>query len=262
MDNETLEKIKEAYRLINNTLNKQFIDRNIVDGEDYYRPNYLNLWKDENIMQINKDNYKKIMFKQLAISLQNTGHMSRSIKLDFSSNIDEYVIRTKEITNICHLFDLKAFCKEFKDYKALYSKFEKSDKGTKESKENGLSNVQKYCRGLFQGAHYINKIDFDNFSIELSFKENTISNSSVINELVKKIKIIQDNIKGFGFALACDWLKEIGCEWLAKPDVHIKEICKAIKPELEKAKDEEYIKFMNEMAIANEISTYKLDKMM
>ena len=39
--------------------------------------------------------------------------------------------------------------------------------------------------------------------------------------------LLKEEIFGFGFALACDFLKESGYEQFVKPDTHIKELCRA-----------------------------------
>jgi thermostable 8-oxoguanine DNA glycosylase len=40
--------------------------------------------------------------------------------------------------------------------------------------------------------------------------------------------LISREVKGIGFPLACDFLKEMGFTGFAKPDVHIKTIFKAV----------------------------------
>ena len=36
--------------------------------------------------------------------------------------------------------------------------------------------------------------------------------------------LLEKEIDGFGFALACDFVKELGYENFSKPDVHVKDI--------------------------------------
>ena len=91
--------------------------------------------------------------------------------------------------------------------------------------------------------------------------------SKPTDDNLSTIHSISNKIHGLGFALTCDWLKECGCTWLAKPDVHIKEVVKYIKSN-EKITDEDVIKYIFSWAeivnSSNEnlsVSAYIIDKM-
>jgi hypothetical protein len=49
--------------------------------------------------------------------------------------------------------------------------------------------------------------------------------------------LLSQKIDGFGFALACDFLKELGFLDFAKPDVHVKAIIKGLKLSIDTAND-------------------------
>ncbi len=68
-------------------------------------------------------------------------------------------------------------------------------------------------------------------------------------------------IKGFGFALACDFLKEIGYRHFGKPDVHVKAIFKGLELVAQDAKDYEVYKAMVRVAQNNGVSEYNVDKL-
>lgn len=40
--------------------------------------------------------------------------------------------------------------------------------------------------------------------------------------------LLDREIHGIGFALACDFVKELGCENFGKPDVHVKKVFRAL----------------------------------
>ena len=81
---------------------------------------------------------------------------------------------------------------------------------------------------------------------------------------IAEIKKISGAIHGLGIALTCDWLKECGCTYLAKPDGHVKAV---IKSWYDKATEEEILKIMykwakmvRESGLDNKATAYKLDK--
>ena len=72
--------------------------------------------------------------------------------------------------------------------------------------------------------------------------------------------LISTKIRGIGFALACNALKELGYEEYPKPDVHMIDICK----ELGLCGDDQYDVFEALVSIAedNEVTPYEVDKVL
>lgn len=70
--------------------------------------------------------------------------------------------------------------------------------------------------------------------------------------------LLEKEIYGLGFALACDFLKELGFENYAKPDVHLKEIF--YKLNLAEHNDYAVFKAVANMARINEVTAYRVDK--
>ena len=194
---------------------------------------------------------KRSKMYQLAYSLQNSGNMHNSIGIDSKNKrIIEEVLRD---------FNANEIVDKYRSYEKLYIAFKDKDvdHGTGEKRE---TNWKKYARGLFDGATYLSKEDGEAILDKLiEFNESEIS-EQIINEMLN----IQKRIHGLGFALTCDWLKECGCTWLAKPDIHIKKVCEAINGN-KKLNDKDVIRFMFEWAKEIEtqdkdITAYKLDK--
>ena len=73
--------------------------------------------------------------------------------------------------------------------------------------------------------------------------------------------LISEEVNGIGFALACDFLKELGYINFGKPDVHIKAIFKGLG--LCEPKDNDYKVFKAIVRVAKSvgISTYNVDKL-
>lgn len=164
----------------------------------------------EGTKQLNGENG---FLNRLAISLQNSGMMRNSIKYDDINN--RSVIKNV----LCNYNALKAN-NRYKSWKDIYYSMLASgikDKGLKKKKE---SNWEKYCRGLYDGLRFLTKRNGEKTINKLIDTDNTI----YLNDNIDMIKTIAKEIHGLGFALTCDWLKECGCMWLAKPDVHIKTV--------------------------------------
>lgn len=199
---------------------------------------------------------KCILFR-LCSSLQNSGMMSNSIKFN-----DKDVTNRNIIKKVLLDFNtMEAAAKYLPEgcesiYKAMIEAGIK-DNGIKEKRK---SNWEKYCRGLYDGLKFLVTDNGEKIINEL------VKASCLTENELKKISEISNQIHGLGFALTCDWLKECGCTWLAKPDVHINEVIKYMKQN-DKLKDEEIIMMMFSWAktiesnnVDKNATAYKIDK--
>ena len=73
--------------------------------------------------------------------------------------------------------------------------------------------------------------------------------------------ILSEEIHGIGFALACDFLKEIGYTQFGKPDVHIKAIFTTLSLCDPKARDYQISKAIDKFANAVGAEPYTVDKL-
>lgn len=181
----------------------------------------------------------KSLLKQLAISLQNSGRMQNSIKYDTNKEKIQTVLNNFTGTT----------------WKDLYN--EMIEHGIHDNgKKNKETNWEKYCKGLYDGLQFLNS---NNNTIQNLIDEKP---DQINKELLKKVSNITKNIHGLGFALTCDWLKECGCTWLAKPDAHITAVVKYMtgKKEEEKIKEEDICEYIFNWAKAVPVSAYQLDK--
>lgn len=72
--------------------------------------------------------------------------------------------------------------------------------------------------------------------------------------------LLDKEISGFGFALACEFLKEIGYSGYGKPDVHIKDIFKGIGLCPQTASDYDVLKAIIRIADNAQVSPFSVDK--
>lgn len=198
---------------------------------------------------------KSILFR-LCSSLQNSSMVRNSIKF----NDKNHPHNRKVIEKIMYDFDTKEAVAHYPDWESIYDAIRSEgivDNGIGKKRE---TNWQKYCKGLFDGLQYLAKENG-----EFKIKQLTAVDLLTKNE-ISSIRAISRRIHGLGFALTCDWLKECGCVWLAKPDVHINGVIMHMK-NATTLKDEDVLNYMFTWAenvkisgIDTYVTTYKLDK--
>jgi hypothetical protein len=112
-----------------------------------------------------------------------------------------------------------------------------------------------YAKSVISACIFINEFssadDFNEFITRFTYNEF----SSAALPL-----ILEKEIYGFGFALACDFLKELGYTGYPKPDIHIKDILVAFN--LCENNDYDAYKTVIEMANAVNETAYKVDKIL
>jgi len=195
-----------------------------------------------------------ILFR-LCSSLQNSGMMRNSIKFNDKDTKCRNIVKKALFS-----FDANKSAATYSDWESIYNAMLAggiTDNGIKDKKE---SNWEKYCRGLYDGLRFLTAGNGDRIIKDI------VSVSALTDRELKDIYSISNQIHGLGFALTCDWLKECGCTWLAKPDVHINGVVKYLKAD-EKLKDEDVLKLMFSWAETVKLSgedkdatAYKIDK--
>ena len=184
-----------------------------------------------------------------------------------SIRFNESEERYNHIKNALFHFDAEKVLEKYGNWQELYNVLTNSgefDNGIQKDTDEKRTNWGKYAKGLYCGVEFLKK-EQGNEKIEWLCNEPTTTEE--LNKKIKEIKEIEKRIHGLGFALTCDWLKECGCTWLAKPDIHIKIVCSAIvgKSEKELMSDVDIIKFVFNMSKENkqkysDVTAYKLDK--
>lgn len=228
----------EVYRVFDSKLKKLAESRGINSKNlnKYFSPH--------------KENTSPLYY--LCVSLQNSGIMRNSIKFSEKGDYHNYI---KEAT---FNFDANKTVSHYKKWQDLYNKVKKL--GVKDNGKGKNTNWTKYCKGIYEGSKYLVK---DNGIQEI----NNLTKVNVLTDKeLKTITSISKKIHGIGFALTCDWLKEYGCTWLAKPDTHIIDIVACMNSAITKEKD--IMKYMSNWAniikqsgVDKKMTAYKLDKM-
>ena len=161
----------------------------------------------------------------------------------FMPNVIQFDNREDKIAEILHDFDYKYVCTLNPDN--LYDEF-KSAFGISSEKSWRL-----WCKAVVDSAKFICPFksinEFDDF----------VTRSQ---DLKTVPLLISKKIRGIGFALACNALKDIGYIDYVKPDVHLIDICDALGIT---GRDQiEVFDAMQRIAKDNNITPYKLDKVL
>lgn len=115
----------------------------------------------------------------------------------------------------------------------------------------------KYCRTIIDAAKFVKQFKDKDcfFKFVNSYYEDD-------NKMAELPLVLSDKIYGLGFALSCDFLKELGFVNYGKPDVHLKEILAAYNYVSAKASDKDVLRKMIKITKNAEISCYKFDKVL
>jgi len=156
----------------------------------------------------NKPNNLNDVYKRMQVSLQNKqGYMN-------------FIAPVDEMKDILFNFDCHQVIKKFgDDYEKLFFEFKDSFPNKKFDINNKRNAWVMYSRGTLSCAKFLstfkNYEEFDTFVHSFDLNEYTIAALPML---------LEKEIFGYGFPIACDFLKEIGYMNYGKPDVHLKDI--------------------------------------
>ncbi|OAA84693.1 hypothetical protein [Clostridium ljungdahlii] len=176
-------------------------------------------------------------------SLQNGNRMPNVIGLWNENRRDIF-------EQILYQYDAESILQQY-DADSLYEEFCANFNVKNKDSKNNL--WMRYSKSIISASKFISgfetAVDFDNFIS--SFSNNRLS--SVAAPL-----ILEKEVFGLGFTLACDFLKEMGYSQYPKPDVHIKDIFSSFG--LCEDNDYEAYKAVIEMANICNDTPYNVDK--
>jgi len=158
-----------------------------------------------------------------------------------------YSKREKDIKDFIHFPDIK--------YCASLDPIKMSEYFISKYNSNSKRCWLQYSKGIISGAKYLSQ--FNNFN---EFK--IISDSFDSNDMTREAYalFLSSKINNMGFAVACNWLKELGYKNYPKPDVHMKDICHALKLIDDNKNDIDCFEAMIHVSKECNIEPYKLDK--
>lgn len=215
---------------------KDFLVENLPDGMTEKKlKKYMSV-------SLKKQKNLKDIFEIFIHSAQNYQRTPKVIK---------YHDRRDKIEKILFGFDYKQVAEM--DENDLYMKFRKSFKVT--SKDSKMNCWYKWSCSIVDCARFIcgfkNIPDFDGFVKRFDYNPETRMALPLM---------ISTKIRGMGFALACNALKELGYLDYPKPDIHIIDICEAFG--LSDRNPYNAFEAIVRMANDNKVTPYEVDKVL
>ncbi len=112
-----------------------------------------------------------------------------------------------------------------------------------------------YCQTILSAAHFVEQFaSADDFFSWIEFFDRDDRARASLPMLLSR------EIEGFGFALSCDFLKEMGYVNFPKPDVHLRDIFTSLQLCPEKSDDYQLFKSIIRLANHAAVSPYNADK--
>lgn len=115
----------------------------------------------------------------------------------------------------------------------------------------------QYCRSVVSGATYLSQ--FPNAAAFYAWADAYDSSDTLRFELPA---VISRQVRGFGYALACDFLKELGFTSFAKPDTHIRKILIGLGLLDHGASDRRAVEALAAFSASAGLTPYHVDKLM
>lgn len=186
---------------------------------------------------------KNDILYRLLLSLQNRQMSTNVIGLAKEDRLEIF-------KSILFNFDDKKILKHYNE-ETLLEKFNENFTIKNIESKNNLWRL--YSKSVISASEFVNKFkdakDFNNFVNRFNYNEMSIAALPML---------LEKEIVGLGFPLACDFLKELGFSEYPKPDVHIKDIFVAF--DLCDNNDYSAYKAVIEMANVVKDTPYNVDK--
>ncbi len=169
------------------------------------------------VSESNKPRDLKKIFFRMCVSAQNR-QMSNKV-------IGKSIGGVESLNSVLFKFNPKKVAKEYDrtERMKLLSAIKNSVNVSGKIRTESKSIWPQYCQSIIDSAHFLNSFkSADDFYNWAEFFEKDIRAKPGLPLM------LSTEISGFGFPLACDFLKEIGFNGFGKPDVHLKRIFQGI----------------------------------
>jgi hypothetical protein len=153
-------------------------------------------------------------------------------------------------------FDPKAILTKYgSDWESVLDHIVKQLQPRGEIRRTKRSIWPHYCQTILSAANFVEQFASaaDFFSWVDFFDKDDRARASLP-------MLLSREIEGFGFALSCDFLKELGYINFPKPDVHLRDIFAALKLCSDKSDDYQLFKSIIRVAGNANVSPYNADK--
>ncbi len=230
---------KQAYQLAKNYLPSQNI-KGVTVGliKKYLNPLTINP----------KPTSKEGIYQRILESAQNA-NMKSTVVGKAIGGVDKLSI-------VLENFNTKAILKKYgENWETILKNIVKQLKPTGEIRRTPRSIWPHYCQTIISAANFLEQFtsadDFFNW-VDFFDRDNRARTSLPM--------LLSREIKGLGFALSCDFLKELGYVNFPKPDVHLRDIFTSLNLCKDKGDDYQLFKAIIRVAGHANVSPYNADK--
>ena len=162
----------------------------------------------------------------------------------------------KNLSHVLFRFDPEKVLRRYdNDWEKLLDDIERKIHPTGKIRRTNRSIWPQYCRTILSGAEFISQFvsaaDFFEW-VDFFDQDNRARPSLPM--------LLSREISGFGFALGCDFLKEMGYVNFPKPDVHLRDIFQGIGLCVEKPDDYILFKSIIRVSLHAQVTPYDADK--
>jgi thermostable 8-oxoguanine DNA glycosylase len=187
------------------------------------------------------------VFRRLVESAQNRGMMPRVIGRSING-IDS-------LRDLLFDFDPARVAERGWEATELMNHIRRDLRPTGQVREGPRALWTRFCQSIVSGAAFLSQFDsIDDFRKWVEFFDNDERARPALP------MIIDQEIDGIGFALACDFLKELGYINFSKPDVHLKAIFSSLGLS-KSSRNYDVFKAIARIASNSGVSPYAVDKM-
>lgn len=161
------------------------------------------------------------------------------------------------LTNVLCDFEPEAIIKKYGGRpSAILDAIERELQPTGQVRRTARSLWPLFCRTIVSGASFMSQFhSADEFYAWVDVFDRDDRSRPALPML------LPCEVAGFGFALACDFLKELGYFNFGKPDIHLCSIFKGLGLAEPKASDYGVFKAITRVARHQEVSPYNVDKL-
>lgn len=162
----------------------------------------------------------------------------------------------KNLSQVLFRFDPEKVLRRYdNDWEKLLDDIERKIHPTGKIRRTNRSIWPQYCRTILSGAEFISQfVSATDFFEWVDFFDQDDRARPSLPMLLSR------EISGFGFALGCDFLKEMGYVNFPKPDVHLRDIFQGIGLCVEKPDDYMLFKSIIRVSLHAQVTPYDADK--
>jgi thermostable 8-oxoguanine DNA glycosylase len=246
LDTVRTAKMKSLYEITNCLLN-EMVKENDIELSNYLKPQPCTTLND--------------VYEQALSSLCNRQGMKENIKFERNNQgmfkNKKFEERHNQLKEILSDFEPKEVKKEYDKNKGLESLIdvfnEKLSNLNKKINSQKNSQWKTFAKGAISAAIFLSEFqDKDQFDVLIKDFQRSKYTRKALPMLLDK------EISGFGFALACDFLKEAGYDGYPKADVHLMDVFE--KSGLCERNDYQVFETVKEVAKTVGKTPYEVDK--